>query len=263
MIKDSKKRGPFKLLALDVDGTLVEGALTKVSSRVEAAIHGILEHTAVVLCTGRSNFETAHLIDQLRLHGNYRIHGGGALVESPDNTPIWMSQLESAVADTAARLMTGEALRIFSLSDDGWQQHRAGRAAYLVSFLADNQAHIDRMREALQSAHTNVQFSQVSDSDANFPERSNLLLAPIGTSKGSALLSVCSALNIKPEEVVAVGDSHIDISMFEVAGLAVAMGNAPHDVQARAHVVAPSLEQDGVAHVIERYFGKSGRSRII
>ncbi len=70
-------------------------------------------------------------------------------------------------------------------------------------------------------------------------------------SKGNALRIIAADLNIMPEEIVAFGDNHNDIGMLRLAGLGVAMGNAHEEVKAAADYVTRSNAEDGVAVVIE------------
>lgn len=60
-------------------------------------------------------------------------------------------------------------------------------------------------------------------------------------------------LGILPQEIIAFGDSYNDIEMIEFAGLGVAMGNSPPQIQAKADLVAGTNNSDGVAKVIEEY----------
>jgi Cof subfamily protein (haloacid dehalogenase superfamily) len=73
-------------------------------------------------------------------------------------------------------------------------------------------------------------------------------------SKGEALQEIAGMLGIERHEIVAFGDSHNDLTLFEYAGLSVAMGNSTPDIQAGADMVAPSNEEDGVAQVLEELF---------
>jgi hydroxymethylpyrimidine pyrophosphatase-like HAD family hydrolase len=72
-------------------------------------------------------------------------------------------------------------------------------------------------------------------------------------SKAKALRDMIEYLGIEFDEVLAVGDSYNDLSTFEVAGLKAAMGNAPDSLQQLADWVAPPVDEDGVAAVIERF----------
>src|SRR5580698_3554196 len=69
-----------------------------------------------------------------------------------------------------------------------------------------------------------------------YPERdlSMVDILPAGCSKGSALLRLAETHGVKAEEILAIGDNWNDVSMLEVAGRAVLMGNAPEDLKALA-----------------------------
>src|SRR5271154_5846316 len=90
-----------------------------------------------------------------------------------------------------------------------------------------------------------------------YPERdlSMVDILPAGCSKGSALLRLAETRGVKAEEILAIGDNWNDVSMLEVAGRAVLMGNAPEDLKAlaedRGWVVGRRHDEDGVAEVIE------------
>jgi hypothetical protein len=60
-------------------------------------------------------------------------------------------------------------------------------------------------------------------------------------------------LQLRPEQVMAIGDNYNDLEMLDYAGIGVAMGNAPRAVQEAANWVAPSVELDGVAAAISRF----------
>jgi hydroxymethylpyrimidine pyrophosphatase-like HAD family hydrolase len=80
-------------------------------------------------------------------------------------------------------------------------------------------------------------------------------ILPAGCGKGGALLRLAEQRGIKAEEILAIGDNWNDVSMLEVAGRAVLMGNAPEDLKAvaeeRGWVVGRRHDEDGVAEVIE------------
>ena len=63
-------------------------------------------------------------------------------------------------------------------------------------------------------------------------------------------------LEMKPEEVVAVGDNQNDLAMIRLAGLGVCMENGDEEVKRQADRLAPACDKDGVALLIEELFGK-------
>ena len=65
--------------------------------------------------------------------------------------------------------------------------------------------------------------------------------------------NVLKELGVPPDEAIAIGDSESDIGMFSLAGLGIAMRNAPDEVQRAALHVAPSNDDDGVAWAIRKF----------
>ncbi|KAB8140049.1 HAD family phosphatase [Chloroflexia bacterium SDU3-3] len=83
--------------------------------------------------------------------------------------------------------------------------------------------------------------------------RSFLEWMPPGVGKGAALAEVAARLGLSKEEVMSVGDSQNDISMFAVSGVSVAMASAAPDVAAHARYRTASNAEDGVALALRRF----------
>ncbi|MGM0502276.1 MAG: Cof-type HAD-IIB family hydrolase [Bacillota bacterium] len=73
-------------------------------------------------------------------------------------------------------------------------------------------------------------------------------------SKGKALQYMIDKMNIKAEQVVVIGNNFNDVAMFEVAGVAVAMGNSPQEVKEEADFVTKSNQESGVADALKKIF---------
>ena len=76
---------------------------------------------------------------------------------------------------------------------------------------------------------------------------------PPGIEKAHSLAKLIATLGIAREEVIACGDGYNDKGMIEFAGLGVAMANASTEVQDAADYITYSNEEDGVAHVVEKF----------
>jgi Cof subfamily protein (haloacid dehalogenase superfamily) len=70
--------------------------------------------------------------------------------------------------------------------------------------------------------------------------------------KGEAALAIAALLGVAPEAMACIGDMPNDLPMFAVAGLAIAMGNAPPTVKARAQMIVASNDEDGWAQAVAR-----------
>ena len=78
-------------------------------------------------------------------------------------------------------------------------------------------------------------------------------IAEKGTNKWTTIEKIMNRLNIKQDEVIAIGDNTNDIMMVKNAGLGVAMGNGIDSIKEVADVVAKSNDEDGVAEIVEKY----------
>ncbi len=82
-----------------------------------------------------------------------------------------------------------------------------------------------------------------------------LLVGAVGISKAKGMEFLCKTYGIDVSEVVAIGDERNDIPMLEEAGLGIAMGNARDEVKAAADFVTLSVDEDGAACAINKFFG--------
>ncbi|KEZ47052.1 Cof-type HAD-IIB family hydrolase [Metabacillus indicus] len=80
-----------------------------------------------------------------------------------------------------------------------------------------------------------------------------------GVSKENGLRLLGQHLGIAQEEMVAIGDAEDDINMIELAGLGVAMGNAPNAVKKAADWITRSNDDQGVAYMVKEHFRKQHR----
>ncbi len=111
---------------------------------------------------------------------------------------------------------------------------------------------ISKIKEVKITNHTKVLF----DKDINWTgkETAYIDINSPNVSKGEAIKILCKKLNIDLEDTICIGDSQNDVSMFEVAGKSVVMGNAKQEIKKFADVVTLSNDEDGVAKFLEQEF---------
>jgi len=79
-------------------------------------------------------------------------------------------------------------------------------------------------------------------------------IAPEGVDKSTGLKVALAQYDLEPADLVAIGDGRNDIEMLVYAGLGISMGSAPDEVKAAADEVTKSVQDDGVAAVLNRWF---------
>ena len=82
---------------------------------------------------------------------------------------------------------------------------------------------------------------------------SNLEVVSNEADKGTGTLILAERLNIKPQNIMALGDQLNDLPMLQCAGLKVAMGNAEEPLKRIADYIAPDNTQDGAAKAIRKF----------
>lgn len=114
--------------------------------------------------------------------------------------------------------------------------------------LSDDTQIIDQLLGSLRQQYTPAEL-YLTKSVATFFEATNPVV-----NKGTAVRYLAQEmLGLKPHNVMAIGDNFNDLEMLDYAGLGIAMGNAPIEVQAIAQWVAPDVEDDGAAAAIEAF----------
>ena len=126
------------------------------------------------------------------------------------------------------------------------------------------------MQNAEKIENINVQFKNPKDKSAMMKRLSsvdtvtvttsthhNLEIGGATTSKADAIRHLCGILNIREENVMAVGDSPNDGAMIEAAGLGIAVANALDEVREKADYITLSNDEDGVAFAVNRFVIKN------
>ncbi|HEX5478798.1 MAG TPA: HAD hydrolase family protein [Dehalococcoidia bacterium] len=260
-----------RLVALDLDGTLMERGNVVSEGNAAAVRDAVAAGVHIVLATSRWYALAKHSADMLGIRSPIICHNG-AMVRSPVDDARW---LELQVPPDAARAIADVADReryesMVTVDDVTYLMTRrpnvdparlpagmvladaltpqVGRGAEGFLFFGDDA--VDGIPGALGGRFDGV-LNMASGYSETFPRYLNIVAA--GADKGRALALVCERLGIALEDAIAVGDAAPDLEMMRVAGLSVAMGNAPAEVQAQVDIVGPGNREDGVAWTLRQF----------
>ncbi len=264
---------PYRLLALDLDGTVVPHSLD-VSPAVRSAIQAAQQRgVTVTLATGRMFAATLPFAELLGVHGPLICYQGG-MVRHATTGETYAHELmpADAVTEAVQELMRRDIFVIAYVEerlciaerrpelDTYMAFHPEGAPLEIMPDLAERVRDlpvtkllfcadplvVDVVLPALREQFRG-QLSAVR-SHAIFGE-----LTPPGITKGAALAQLAARLGVPRSDVMAIGDQENDIPMLEWAGLGLAMGNGIPEAKAAANVVIPGIDDDGVAWAIEHY----------
>ena len=272
-------RAKPRLLALDMDGTLLDSR-KQVSPRTLSAVRELTGRGVVVaLSTGRGLAEIADYSRELAFLTHASLDSGGLVYDLRARRAIHRSSIprEELVACLDAAEAEGAMTHLATCSLSVVQRGLIRRCAEFNvgvyrSMFERNYTEVDDLRSyALEHADEGVKVD-IHHHDAAGRDRSRkaleakteLVLAdaevgslectPQGVSKASGLQRLCELLDVPIELAVAVGDDDNDLAVLHAAGTAVAMGNANERVRAACDLVVADCDHDGIVEVIERLF---------
>lgn len=283
-----------KILAIDIDGTLVDGE-GELSPRVESAIERARDAgIAIVLCTGRRYRRTLPLAERLGLIEPI-VCNSGALVKQPGaHRTILRSEIDRALFDQIVRLFCEYHYRMVYFLDRGLDsfdfsidRYPSG-SAWFDDYVAKN---LDRVEVAgsglIDRPNTDPPFHVFAIGELDemlaferevhqaidgrvrtFVQKSRQYDGTMceilrgDANKWSALAYLAEKWGISTEDICAVGDDQNDVPMIEGAGIGVAMGNAPAHVRDAADLVVPANHADGLAVLIDYLLATRSRDPI-
>lgn len=265
---------PFRLVALDLDGTLLDSQHRLPPRSVQALRRLQEQGVRLVLASGRPHVSVAPLAKSLGIHQPILSFNGAMLQASPDGPLLFHHPVPP---EWVARIIEYAEERGYSLNlypegvwhvreDNRWTRLYArrtslapvvrpdlyawmrGRPSTKVILFAEPQETPLLLRE-WQARVGEQLYVTISE-----PEHLEFMAS--GVSKGEALRWLQEHWGISPDETAAFGDSLNDVPLLEAAGYRVAMANARPEVKAVAHEIAPSNDEEGVVQVLERWLGE-------
>ena len=279
---------PIRMVAIDMDGTLLPTFAQAINTRTAAALRAAQQAgITVAIATGRRTAYTVPLLDGLGLRADTPlITSNGAVTRTLGGELIGVCHLDARVARGLCGVLRPFGAVVFTFDkagrgevvlEDLAQTHgrialwvEANRDAIevvipLEGALADGEdpiqcmvtGELHQMRLAEQALKASEWSASCECIRTEYPahDLSILDLLPPGVSKGWALERLATRLGIGRKETMAIGDNWNDVDMLEWAGQGVMMGNAAQELRTMAKMrgwkQAPPNDQDGVAVILE------------
>ncbi|WP_100415100.1 HAD family hydrolase [Mumia flava] len=254
-----------KLLALDVDGTIVDYD-NRMTDVVREAVRGAADAGIhCVISTGRAVPGVMDAVEKLGFSDGLAVASNGSVVFSYE--PVELLHTVTFDAGPAVRALL-EAVPDAAVAVEeigvGYRMNKPFPTGELSGTMVRQS-----IEELVAEPVTRVIVRSPDSSAEEFAELAHGLglegtnyyvgytawldLAPDGVSKAAGLEKICERLGIDRADVLALGDGSNDVEMLAWAGRGVAMGDAPLHVQSAADDVTETVENDGVAVEIARY----------
>lgn len=269
----------IKLVGLDMDGTLLRDDKTVSGRTKEVLRRAVGEGVIVVPATGRPLVglpEAVREIEKIRYavmaNGSsiYRLDIGELIYKEHIKTEDTLKFMDGtrdfdcitelySMGKAYGQLSSQERIEDFTGTAITKEYVMATRTWVpdLRRFVAENQVTVEKYQMLFRDkAEWERAFGFMRKQTGAVVTSANGLDVEVTSKradKGRALLALAEMLGISREEIMVCGDSGNDRTMFQAAGLAVAMGNARADIKELADFVTSSNEEDGVAEAMERF----------
>ena len=274
MNKKSKLRMKYKMIVLDLDGTLTNNKKEITPRTKEALMKAQAKGVKIVLASGRPTYGIMPLAEELELKKNCGFilaFNGGKIIDCSDCRTIFEQKLDEtlvpllyhAAKEAGMQILTyqGEGI-VATDKNDKYVQEEARINKMPVEEYDDflqqlvypiNKCLIVGDPAPLHQSETKLKKELEGRMDVYRSADYFLECVPLGIDKARSLDRLITTLGITKEEVIACGDGYNDLSMINFSGLGVAMSNAADDIKAQADYVTLSNEEDGIAHVVDKF----------
>lgn len=264
----------YQMIVLDLDGTLTNRNKVITPRTKEALFEFKRQGGVIVLASGRPTYGVVPLAKELELpaSGGYILsYNGGRIIDCRTGETVFAKELPVSSNKRIIRMAMEHGVNILTYEDDliitlnascGYVAKEAfinklevkevqdmeGYVQFpVVKFLMLEEGNYLAMVEAKVKAALGRDYS-VYRSEPYFLE-----ILPKGIDKAESLKRLLTRLGMNREEMIACGDGYNDLTMIQFAGVGVAMENAVLPVKKAADYVTYSNNDDGIAHVVEKF----------
>lgn len=256
-MKQSKLNKKYKALMLDIDGTIIKNSGKEIfpTKKVKTAIKKADKLIHVGLATSRPYPMASHIINHLSLSGPCILTGGAQIFDPVKNRIVYEKQIDLPSINKVYKIINKYDLVVL---DDG----RGIKASLKETDIKNptqlwieikNQKDVD----AIFSELSNISSISIHKMISRFDGNMEMIIGHTEATKQHGIQKVAEILGIETHDIIGVGDGYNDFPLLMACGLKIAMGNAVDDLKEIADYIAPSVEEDGVTDIIERFILKN------
>lgn len=261
----------IKLLIADVDGTMVTQDKVLTARTCEAVARLRASGILFTITSGRPPRGMASLVAPLQLTAPVAGFNGGVYVMPDLKTVLLQRTIPSAVARQAVDYLLGAGLDVWVYTGSEWflRDPKAFRVARERSNVGFDPTVIEDLHRVLEDpikivgisqdrellARCEAELSARLGTDASAARSTSFYLDVTHpeANKGMVVREAARLFQLPLSQIAAIGDMPNDIPMLHAAGLAIAMGNGPAEVQRVARHVTRTNDEDGFAHAVETF----------
>lgn len=258
----------IKLIFIDSDDTLkkTDGSI---SDRVKMAIEKNRKvGNKIIICTARPRYQTLEVMKETDADSIIVSSNGSEIYDNNDSKIIFNSFIDNESVIKLVKYAYSKDIRLILTMEDydyvtkeirnpnqkllnnhNYEEELTGCHVKQCMFIDKKSEEIFKIKDILSENNKLHIVDEINEN--SLYEEKWFSVSNSNCSKGNALKIVSKYLNIPIENTIAIGNGKNDISMFEVAGLSVAVANASDDIKSKVNHITLSNDEDGVAVFLE------------
>jgi len=244
----------YKALMIDLDGTTVPHFSNDVRPRVLEAIKKAHDLVSICLVTGRPLGITLPLIEKLEITGPCCVHNGAQIYDPIRKKTLYQLFLpEEDIQSVYEKLLPFKNTFFVYDGTTSYPAQEYKNLSRVMSFFVDDISP-DVVQEItkLFHNHPHITTNRMLGTDLKNGMES-IEIINVKATKQFGIFEVAKLLHIDTHEIIGVGDGYNDFALLMACGVKIAMGNAVDELKAIADFIAPSVDDDGLATVIEKF----------
>lgn len=268
----------YKVVAFDLDGTLLNSE-RQISPESIIAIERLREQgVQIILVTGRHHVAVRAYHYQLQLDTPVICCNGTYLYDFKEDRVVHGAPLTQLQARRVLEIMNDDAINMLMYTTDAMNYQ------YLDDHLRELWTWANQLKPELRPVLREVQLNQLVDRgdviwkfvacgedpahvqkmvsrleqqmelSCEWSWHNRVDISAAGNTKGNRLSQLLNDWQISPEQVMAFGDNGNDVSLIQLAGFGVAMGNAVDELKQAADWVTLNNDDNGISHALNKFF---------
>jgi len=255
-MKSSKFKKKYKAIISDIDGTLIETKNDALpSDKTTLAIRRAVKKGVIFsLATGRPFFMVQYLVEHIGLSSPLITDNGASIVDAKSGKALWEALLSAKETEEILKITRNYPMTRVSCDIDNFKNPSTIPAYAKVRKISIHDLSPSSAEDLVGNLERNFKDLAVVKAAAfEGKEFFDVYVSNASATKQHAVLKLAKILGINTHEIIGIGDHYNDFPLLMACGLKIAMGDSVEDLKVIADYVAPTVEEDGLADVIEKF----------
>jgi Cof subfamily protein (haloacid dehalogenase superfamily) len=248
-----KNRHKYRAILCDVDGTLVTNKFNgRLSKKVSESLNKVNKKVSVGIASGRALDRVTFLFKELNLQNPCIINGGAQIVHPVSRKILWEKPILSKDLKNITSIIDKLSNKVYVVDNNNEKLYSRNISikkpiSFFIPKIQERKADvIIRLLSQYHSLSLNKVVAYQKGCIA-------LHITHAQANKHFAAQKLAEMMQFRQSDIIGVGDGFNDFPLFKACGLRVAVGNAVPELKKVADYIAPSVHDDGVADVIEKF----------